>query len=92
MRLLYYFTVMKKRIVDVDDDNSALRTVKKRPLMLSKSLSTDNKTDKNKLSARECRIRKNMRYQYLDELISASEQAILKLRAEVKEVKTPYHL
>lgn len=46
----------------------------------------DERAEKNRLSAKECRIRKKLRYQYLAELIAHSEDAVFKLRNELQEV------
>ena len=42
--------------------------------------------ERSRLSAKECRARKKLRYQYLEELIAASEEAVFKLRDELKQV------
>lgn len=49
---------------------------------------TVSKEVKSRLSAKECRARKKLRYQYLEELIDASENLVFKLREELKEVST----
>lgn len=43
--------------------------------------------ERSRLSAKECRARKKLRYQYLEELIAASEEAVFKLRDELKQVR-----
>lgn len=45
-----------------------------------------NQAERSRLSAKECRARKKLRYQYLEELIAASEEAVFKLREELKVV------
>ena len=51
----------------------------------SKTSRTDMKTklERSRQSARECRARKKLRYQYLDDLLLEREKANLKLREEL---------
>lgn len=46
-----------------------------------------NQTERSRQSARECRARKKLRYQYLEELVADREKAVLSLRAELEKVK-----
>ncbi|KAG8188190.1 hypothetical protein JTE90_019468 [Oedothorax gibbosus] len=41
------------------------------------------KLERSRQSARECRARKKIRYQYLDELVADREKAVLQLRKEL---------
>ncbi len=43
--------------------------------------------ERSRQSARECRARKKLRYQYLEELISETEKAIYALRREMDMLK-----
>lgn len=45
-----------------------------------------NRTERSRQSARECRARKKLRYQYLEELVADREKAVLSLRAELEKV------
>lgn len=49
--------------------------------------STSRDVIRSRLSAKECRARKKLRYQYLEELITACEQVVLNMRAELKKVR-----
>ncbi|XP_037959792.1 REPTOR-binding partner isoform X2 [Teleopsis dalmanni] len=44
------------------------------------------KLERSRQSARECRARKKLRYQYLEELVADREKAVIALRAELERV------
>jgi DNA-binding transcriptional regulator GbsR (MarR family) len=46
------------------------------------------KLEKSRVSARECRVRKKLRYEYLEELVSDREKAIYSLQDELQVYKT----
>lgn len=43
-------------------------------------------SERSRQSARECRARKKLRYQYLEELVTDREKAVLALRKELEKV------
>lgn len=49
-------------------------------------LDTKVKLERSQQSARECRARKKLRYQYLEELVTSREKAIYVLREELETV------
>lgn len=50
------------------------------------------KLERSRQSARECRARKKLRYQYLEELVSSREKAIFTLRKELEQVGSTFNL
>jgi len=51
-------------------------------------LDTKVRLERSQQSARECRARKKLRYQYLEELVTSREKAIYVLRDELDTFKT----
>lgn len=48
--------------------------------------------ERSRQSARECRARKKLRYQYLEELVTDREKAVLALRKELEKVSSIFLL
>ena len=44
------------------------------------------KLERSRQSARECRARKKLRYQYLEELVASRERSVFQLRSELEQV------
>ena len=64
----------------VKDQDSKDSTKKKK---FYAEMKTSNKLEKSRQSARECRARKKLRYQYLDDVIAGEEKANDVLREEM---------
>lgn len=46
------------------------------------------KLERSRQSARECRARKKLRYQYLEELVTDREKAVIALRKELEKYRS----
>lgn len=55
-----------------------------------KPMKSDSNTrlEKSRESARQCRHRKKLRYEYLEELVSDREKAILQLQQELERLRS----
>lgn len=58
--------------------------------MSSEKVDMKAKLERSRQSARECRARKKLRYQYLEELVTDREKAVLELRRELEKVYNYY--
>lgn len=60
------------------------KRVGKRPGRKPSKIDVKAKLERSRQSARECRARKKLRYQYLEELVASREKAVFSLRDEVE--------
>nr|KAG5698613.1 hypothetical protein BaRGS_027124 [Batillaria attramentaria] len=60
------------------------KRVGKRPGRKPSKIDQKAKLERSRQSARECRARKKLRYQYLEELVASREKAVFSLRDEVE--------
>jgi hypothetical protein len=58
----------------------------KRPGRKPSKIDQKAKLERSRQSARECRARKKLRYQYLEELVASREKAVFSLREELDMV------
>merc|ERR1711963_1194190 len=68
--------------------NIELRDSSKKKQKFYSEMKTTHKLEKSRQSARECRARKKLRYQYLDDLILERERANERLRGEISKFVT----
>lgn len=62
------------------------KRVGKRPGRKPSKIDVKAKLERSRQSARECRARKKLRYQYLEELVASREKAVFSLKEELEMV------
>ncbi|XP_063407473.1 uncharacterized protein LOC134691131 isoform X2 [Mytilus trossulus] len=68
----------------VKDDSTSSKITGRRPGRPSSNISPRQRQERSRQSARECRSRKNVRYQYLEQLVNIKEKSVYKLRKELE--------
>ncbi|CAC5406160.1 unnamed protein product [Mytilus coruscus] len=73
-----------KSDMTVKDDSASSKIKGKRPGRPSSNISPKQRQERSRQSARECRSRTNVRYQYLEQLVKIKEKSVYKLRKELE--------
>lgn len=66
-----------------NDESSKSGKKRNKAAKKNTKLDAKSKLEKSRQSARECRARKKLRYQYLEDLVCNREKAVIKLREEL---------
>ncbi|XP_013794188.1 cAMP-responsive element-binding protein-like 2 [Limulus polyphemus] len=75
----------KKRKFKSEEEESTEKTKKERKSVRNiAKVDMKVKLERSRQSAKECRARKKLRYQYLEELVAKREQAVFMLRKELE--------
>lgn len=72
---------------DLMQHNASPSTSRKRKSPADDSASESQILRSRKESAKECRTRKKLRYQYLEELVNTSEAMVRQLKEELRQVR-----
>lgn len=70
-------------ITGAQEESSKLCKKRNKVTKKNTKLDAKSKLEKSRQSARECRARKKLRYQYLEDLVCNREKAVIKLREEL---------
>ncbi|KAH7645675.1 REPTOR-binding partner [Dermatophagoides farinae] len=83
-------TTIENETKIINDKNKVVKTKirkSKNKLPNMQKVDTNAKLERSRQSARECRARKKLRYQYLEDLVTKHEHANIRLKKEFEQLK-----
>jgi len=82
------FTDLTIKHQDIDNlDSKEAKAGRRAGRKSSEKMDMSAKLERSRQSARECRARKKLRYQYLEELVTDREKAVIALRKELEKYR-----
>ncbi|RWS17374.1 cAMP-responsive element-binding protein-like 2 isoform X4 [Dinothrombium tinctorium] len=82
----YYQSSGQRQQLASSSSNHFVSLRKGRKIRKSSKIDMKAKLERSRQSARECRARKKLRYQYLEDLVAKREKAVLMLHKEIEMV------